>query len=86
MIKKSLIAAGILWSSLAAFAQTGQAPAGIAFSGFVKTDVLYDSRQTVALREGHFLLYPSPALMDSLGTDINAKANFNMPWARKPRD
>jgi len=29
---------------------------GIDFSGFVKTDLIWDSRQTVAIREGHFLL------------------------------
>ncbi|MBN2200703.1 hypothetical protein JW777_01985 [bacterium] len=78
MNRRFLIGACLLCASLTAFAQPAQGPSGITFSGFVKTDVLADSRQTVALREGHFLLYPSPALMDSLGTDINAKANFNM--------
>jgi hypothetical protein len=29
---------------------------GISFSGFVKTDLIYDSRQTVSIREGHFFL------------------------------
>lgn len=50
---------------------------GIRFSGFVKTDILWDSRQTVNLREGHFLLYPKPELPDADGNDINAKASFN---------
>ena len=31
---------------------------GISFSGYVKTDLFFDSRQTVGLREGHFLLFP----------------------------
>lgn len=50
---------------------------GIKFSGFVKTDILWDSRQTVDLREGHFLLYPKPELLDPAGEDVNAKASFN---------
>jgi len=51
---------------------------GIKFSGFVKTDIFWDSRQTVAAREGHFLLYPANEKLDAEGNDINAKANFNM--------
>jgi len=48
------------------------------FSGFVKTDIFYDSRQTVSVREGHFLLYPKNELPDPDGADINAKSSFNM--------
>jgi len=51
---------------------------GIRFSGFVKTDVFFDSRQTVAAREGHFLLYPEPEKLDADGRDINAKWNSNI--------
>lgn len=51
---------------------------GIKFSGFVKNDFFLDSRQTVAAREGHFLLWPSAESLDELDKDINAKANFNM--------
>ena len=51
---------------------------GIKFSGFVKTDIFWDSRQTVAAREGHFLLFPTNENLDAEGNDINAKANFNM--------
>ncbi len=51
---------------------------GIKFSGFVKTDIFWDSRQTIAAREGHFLLYPANEDLDAEGNDINAKANFNM--------
>jgi hypothetical protein len=54
-----------------------EAAFGIKFSGFVKTDIIWDSRQTVDLREGHFLLYPKPELLDPDGNDINAKASFN---------
>jgi hypothetical protein len=51
---------------------------GISFSGYVKTDLIYDSRQTVNLREGHFLLYPDLVLPDANGKDINAKGSFNI--------
>lgn len=50
---------------------------GITWSGFVKNDFFFDSRQTVAAREGHFLLWPSPVDYDPSGEDINAKPNFN---------
>lgn len=51
---------------------------GIEFSGFVKTDTFYDTRQTINIREGHFLLYPDNLLLDANKVDINAKPTFNM--------
>lgn len=51
---------------------------GIKFSGFVKSDVFYDSRQTVDIREGHFLLYPKNEYLDENGKDINAVSKFNI--------
>ena len=51
---------------------------GIKFTGFVKNDVFYDSRQTVAAREGHFLLWPMEEKLDVNGEDINAKNRFNI--------
>jgi hypothetical protein len=51
---------------------------GISFSGFVKTDINYDSRQTVNIREGHFLLYPENQKLDLNGKDINAKDHFGI--------
>lgn len=50
---------------------------GINFTGFVKTDFIFDSRQTVNLREGHFLLFPEKKRLDPDGKDINAVPNFN---------
>ncbi len=50
---------------------------GIDFSGFVKNDFFWDSRQNVTIREGHFLLYPMPISEDADKNDINAKSNFN---------
>ncbi|MBT4339068.1 MAG: hypothetical protein HOD63_10785 [Bacteroidetes bacterium] len=50
---------------------------GIKFSGFVKNDFFFDSRQTTAVREGHFLLYPKNVDPDNDGMDINAAPSFN---------
>ncbi len=50
---------------------------GISFSGFVKNDCFFDTRQTIAAREGHFLLFPQPVSEDPNGKDINAKSNLN---------
>ena len=50
---------------------------GISFSGYVKTDILFDSRQTIGLRDGQFLLYPDAVKLDAEGNDINAKASYN---------
>ena len=47
------------------------------WSGFVKTDFFWDSRQTVNAREGHFLLFPASVSEDPDGNDINAKPNMN---------
>ncbi len=54
---------------------------GITFSGFVKTDIIRDSRQSSAsngLREGHFYLYPDNAVYDVAGNDINGNPSFHI--------
>lgn len=51
---------------------------GIKFHGFVKSDLLFDSRQTVDVREGHFLLYPKNELLDPEGSDINAQSSYSL--------
>lgn len=58
-------------------AQEKEKSLGIKFSGFVKSDFFFDSRQTVDAREGHFLLWPSAESLDVNGNDINAKSSFN---------
>ena len=60
------------------FAQEEEKKFGIKFSGFVKNDAFFDSRQTVSVREGHFLLYPQPEELDADENDINAVPNFNI--------
>lgn len=60
------------------WAQDEDSKFGISFSGFVKNDVFFDSRQSVTAREGHFLLYPKNELIDPDGEDINAHSSLNM--------
>ncbi len=50
----------------------------VSFSGFVRHDIVFDSRQTLAAREGYFLFYPLEIKPDATGKDINAKPTFNM--------
>lgn len=59
-------------------ADSGSDSFGIKWSGYVKTDLIFDSRQTVAVREGHFLLYPANKTEDPNGEDINARPNLNI--------
>jgi hypothetical protein len=54
---------------------------GIKFSGYVKNDIYYDTRQsaaTSALRDEHFYLYPDNVLYDAERKDINASADLHM--------
>jgi len=77
-MKKYIIVALALLTSVAVSAQEKEeSKFGIKFSGFVKNDFFWDTRQTVSAREGHFLLWPSPVNLDEQGNDINKQANFN---------
>lgn len=51
---------------------------GIKFSGFVKTDFAFDTRQNSTIREDHFLLYPLNESLDKNGKDINDAPTFNI--------
>jgi hypothetical protein len=63
-----------------ASAQTDPKPPAfsLALSGFVKTDIFYDSRQTTSIREGHYLLYPKGPATGPDGVDANARDTFNI--------
>ena len=77
-MKKYFIMALALLSTVAASAQEKEeSKFGVKFSGFVKNDFFWDTRQTVAAREGHFLLWPTPVNLDENGEDINKQASFN---------
>lgn len=69
----------VFFSSLLGFAQNDNTENKQQFdlSGYVKNDLFWDTRQTVAAREGHFLLWPAAINEDVNGKDINAVPNFN---------
>jgi len=76
-MKKIFILLVILLSYANSFAQEKQS-FGISFSGYVKSEMLFDSRQNSSLREGHFLLFPLNEVLDVNKNDVNAKANLNI--------
>lgn len=54
---------------------------GIKFSGFLRNDVFYDSRQVISARpanQGELLLYPTNVANDVNGNDINAAPSITM--------
>lgn len=62
-----------------AAAEEAKKPAfGFTLSGFVKTDIFYDSRQTTSIREGHYLLFPKGPALGPDGADANARGAFNI--------
>lgn len=77
-MKKYFIVVFVICSSTIFYAQDSKPGFGISFSGFVKTDIIFDSRQTVSAREGHFLLYPAQEMFDVNNEDINSKSSFNI--------
>ncbi len=68
----------LLFTSTILIAQADKESFDFTISGFIKTDLMYDTRQTVSIREGHFLLYPLNEETDANGNDINNKSSFNI--------
>ncbi|MCX6230456.1 MAG: hypothetical protein NTZ33_02825 [Bacteroidetes bacterium] len=66
-----------LFISLPSFSQKDTAKFGIRFNGFVNSQIMYDTRQTVGGRETMLLLYPENKKADKNGNDINATPSFN---------
>ncbi|HUX57675.1 MAG TPA: hypothetical protein VMV77_11930 [Bacteroidales bacterium] len=80
---KKLVIVFLLAVSLSVSAQDNKEDQnfGIVFSGFVKTDILRDTRQSSTangLREGHFYLFPDNVLLDAAGNDINDNPKFHI--------
>ncbi|MFZ4522251.1 MAG: hypothetical protein ACOYNC_11120 [Bacteroidales bacterium] len=51
---------------------------GINFTGYVNSDMFFDTRQTVMAREGQWLFYPENTRPDAEGKDLNAKGTYNI--------
>lgn len=75
-MKKAIVYLVVLFTPFLLISQETSGPS-YKFSGFVKNDLFWDSRQTVDIREGHFLLYPKQVKEDPTGADINAHPSFN---------
>jgi len=50
----------------------------ITFSGYIKQEAFYDTRQVNGLGNDQFLFFPNKKLLDPVGRDINAKGQGNM--------
>lgn len=50
----------------------------VKFGGYIHSLFTYDTRQSVAAREGHIMLYPKNELLDAAGKDINEGGIYNM--------
>lgn len=49
------------------------------FSGFIRNDAIYNTRQILSARDEHiFLLAPKPIMLDENGKDINDASNYNI--------
>ncbi len=51
---------------------------GISLGGFVKADNYYDTRQTVAARDGHFYFFPAAIKYDADSNDVNEAPSLTM--------
>jgi len=47
-------------------------------SGFIKSDIFFDSRQNVDALEGLLLIFPKDISLDENGKDINAKSSLGI--------
>jgi hypothetical protein len=50
----------------------------LVFSGFIKHEMFFDTRQVINAREGLVSLYPENVRLDASNNDINARHSFNM--------
>lgn len=68
-------------SSPAKPTENNSATWGIKLYGFVRNDIMFDTRQVTSARpanQGELLLYPANVSKDANGKDVNAASSFNM--------
>lgn len=53
-------------------------PVELKFYGFIRQDLMYDTRQTVDVREGSVLMWAADAKFDKNGKDINSASQLQM--------
>ncbi len=71
-----LVLAGIV-IAMPSIAQKDSAKFGVKLNGFVNSQLMFDTRQTVGGRETMLVLYPANKKADQDGKDINASPSFN---------
>ena len=76
-MKKNIFFLLILIVPIISMAQDDEKKIKPELYGFIKNDMFWDSRQTVAVREGHFLLFPKEVDKDDDGIDRNGAPSFN---------
>lgn len=59
------------------FAQNSTNDFGLKFTGFVNSQLFYDTRQMIEAREGMVSLFPKAPDYDLNGNDLNSKSSFN---------
>ncbi len=77
MIRIVIVFCAFLLPLFSLFAQENS-KVDLSFTGFVRYDAFFDTRQVESLREGNLILYPKNEVKDIDGKDINDKSNFNM--------
>lgn len=79
-IKRLILTILLTSSTFSLFAQDEEESKkiSITFSGFVRNDIFYDSRQTTASREGYFNFFPKPVEYDVAGKDMNDQSRLTM--------
>lgn len=70
----------ILILPLFSFAQKGEEGKTnlVTITGFIKSDMFYDTRKVNFAREGHFLFFPLNEKLTTVGFDENSTPSFNM--------
>jgi len=74
--KISMVLALLIGGVFLSYGQNDDKKVSVKFSGFIKSDFMFDSRQTTNAREADFLILPAPENMVG-GEDLNDQSNVN---------
>jgi len=74
--KISMVLALLIGGVFLSYGQNDDKKVSVKFSGFIKSDFMFDSRQTTNAREADFLILPAPENMVG-GKDLNDQSNVN---------
>ena len=75
---KKLLLIILCFAPILAYSQEAKPEFGIKFGGYVKTDVMYDTRQSETARDGLLYLYPKAESLDANGKDLNESGSMNI--------